>query len=590
MNVKVLMVLISLILGKSTLQAQEENKKPNVIIIMADDMGYGDMGYHKNPMIDTPVLDSFAKESIQFSNFYVSPVCAPTRASLLTGRYNIRTGVYDTFSGGAIMASNEITIAEIFKDNGYKTGLFGKWHLGDSYPSRPQDQGFSDSVWHLSGGIGQVGDVFNYYKRDSSYFNPVLFKNGKKHQSKGYCTDVFTNEAISFIKNSQDQPFLAYISYNAPHTPLQVPQEYLDKYKDKKIDEKYFQSKGIYTHKMSDSDISAAKKVYAMVDNIDVNIGHLITVLKEQGIYENTIIIFLTDNGPEQHRYTGGYRGKKGLVQEGGIHVPFYLKLNKKETTAVKIKIPSAHIDVLPTLAELCNIKIPSNLNIDGVSLAGVINKQQEDIKSRPLFFEWNRSYPEKYRNMAVIYKGYKLIGNMGQNSLLNEFELYNLQKDPFESNNIIAQNLQRAKSLKTELDTWYSSIMQSKNILQSPKIIIDSEKEPIAILNRNDAKGLPLIWDSENVHVSWDLHIKIKDTYKIVCYFRNPIPKPGNMIIRFGVQNITKKITKTTTKSVTFSNVILEKGDTMLDAWFSCGWADYYTPFYIEISKQNHI
>jgi arylsulfatase len=559
--------------------------QPNIIIIMADDMGYGDLGFHNNPTIQTPFLDQFASSSVQFSNFYVSPVCAPTRASLLTGRYNIRTGVYDTYSGGAIMASNETTIAEIFKDNGYETGLFGKWHLGDSYPFRPQDQGFTSSVWHLGGGIGQVGDVFNYYKGETSYFNPLLYKNGKKFQSKGYCSDVFTNETISFIKNTNNKPFFAYLSFNAPHTPLQVPDQYYQKYKDLIIDSDYFLKKGYHTHSMNKQDVESAKKVYAMISNIDDNIGKLIEFLKDNHVYDNTIIIFMTDNGPEQYRYTGGYKGKKGLVREGGIHVPFYLKLPNNENQIKQIKTPAAHIDVLPTLSELCNIELPNHLQIDGVSFASSL-KKNSSIKNRSLFFEWQRSYPEKYRNMAVISGDYKLIGNTESKNDVKNFELYNLKKDPFESTNIYYENDAIAKTLISKLDIWYNDIMSSKNLLNPPKIIVGSQKEKHTILNRNDAKGLPVIWDDDSIQVRWDIDIVEDGNYQLKCHFRKPMTKSGNMVLRIGHQNFTKNIHQKNIQTVVYPSINLKKGSCSLDAWYYIQWKEYFTPFYVEIEK----
>lgn len=581
-----ILLAILIFINIQAITAQKENNiqtKPNVILIMADDMGYGDLGYHGNPDIETPNLDKLASESVNFKNFYVSPVCAPTRASLMTGRYNIRTGVFDTYSGGAIMASNETTIAEIFRDNGYRTGIFGKWHLGDSYPSRPQDQGFDQSVWHLSGGIGQVGDIFNYYENDRSYFDPILFKNGEKFQSKGYCSDVYTDEIISFIETKKSQPFFAYLSFNAPHTPLQVPDEYYQKYKNKKIGSEYFTNQGIYTHTMSEGDIEAAKKVYAMVSNIDDNVARLIKMLKRKNLYKNTIIIFMTDNGPQQHRYVGGFRGKKGQVREGGIHVPFYMKLPKKIAKKKTIDTRSAHIDVLPTLMELCNIQLPKELKIDGISLAATI-KNDIQIKERPLFFEWQRSYPEKYRNMSVIQGDYKLIGNFSKTSSSDKFELYNIKNDPFEAKNISSTNPSIVTSLKNKLDVWYDDIMSSENILNAPRIIVGSDKEKHTILNRNDARGMQLIWDDDQMHVRWDLTIVKKGNYKIICHFRKPIPKSGEIILRIGVQNFTKEITEENFQTITYENVTLKEGDFSLDGWFFSAWREHYTPFYIEI------
>ena len=228
---RALLLATFLLLGIKSF-AQQKERSPNVILIITDDQGFGDLGFHDNPHINTPTLDAFAKESVRFTNFYVSPVCAPTRSSLMTGRYSLRTGVRDTYNGGAMMATSEITIAELLKSENYTTGIFGKWHLGDNYPMRPSDQGFDESLIHLSGGMGQVGDFTTFFQGDQSYFDPVLWHNNEQQKYPGYCSDIFANEAIKFIEKNKDQPFFTYLSFNAPHTPLQVPEEYYQKYKD----------------------------------------------------------------------------------------------------------------------------------------------------------------------------------------------------------------------------------------------------------------------------------------------------------------------------------------------------------------------
>ena len=305
-----------------------ENKKPNVIIIITDDQGFGDLGINKNPNIITPNIDQFASESVRFDNFFVSPVCAPTRASLMTGRYSLRTGVRDTYNGGAIMSNTETTIAEILKEADYSTGIFGKWHLGDNYPFRPSEQGFDESIIHLAGGIGQVGDFTNYYKGNTSYFDPILWKNNKKNQYDGYCSDIFAENAVKFIEKNKNKPFFCYLSFNAPHTPLQVPKKYYNMYKD--LDPELGFKDESLASKMSEKDKEDARRIYGMVTNIDDNIGKVLNKLTELGIEEETIIIFMTDNGPQQFRYNSNMKGLKGTVYNGGTRVPFYIKYAEK--------------------------------------------------------------------------------------------------------------------------------------------------------------------------------------------------------------------------------------------------------------------
>ena len=390
-----------------------ETKSPNVIIVITDDQGYGDIGYNGNPHLITPNLDKFAGESMRFNNFNVSPVCAPTRSSLLTGRYSLRTGVTDTYNGGAIMSSNEITLAEIFNENNYKTGIFGKWHLGDNYPSRPSDQGFQESLIHLSGGIGQVGDFTNYYKGSTSYYDPILWLNNKQEKYNGYCSDVFTDEAIKFIEDNKDNQFFCYLSFNAPHTPLQVPEKYYQMYKD--IDPTNINGGSL---EMTEKNILDAKKIYGMVTNIDENFGKLINKLDELNIKENTIVIFMTDNGPQQPRYVSNLKGLKSQVYNGGIKVPFYLNFPKIHNEGTDLDFFSAHIDVLPTIAKLCDLPIPNDRKIDGIDLFdNNINKKERDF-----FSYWTRKSPELYKNISLNAGSYKLVGNTNYNSGIEEF------------------------------------------------------------------------------------------------------------------------------------------------------------------------
>lgn len=579
-----LLNLISLIVCIAVhIQAQTS---PNILLIMTDDQGFGDLGYHGNPQIHTPALDKLAAESVRFSNFYVSPVCAPTRASLMTGRYNIRTGIFDTYCGGAIMATEEVTMAEIFRDAGYATGHFGKWHLGDNYPSRPHDQGFMTSVWHQSGGLAQVGDVPNYHRRDSAYFDPVLWRNSEVYPSKGYCSDVFTDEAIRFMQQHKDAPFLAYLAFNAPHTPLQVPQSYYDRYRDMEVDPEAYRAKGQYVHDVSDNHQEAARGVYAMVTNIDDNIKRLQAALDEMGIADNTIIIFLTDNGPQQYRYVGGYRGTKGMVREGGIHVPFYMKLPAGMARVENVEQPSAHIDLLPTLASLCGVKVPEDLQLDGRDLSAFLQSADAPALDRSLFFEWQRSFPELYRNMAVIRDGYKLMGFTGGDAALNDLELYDLKKDPFEANNIVAEEPVIARWLKAELDRWHADIMASPHINDLPRIIIGSPHENPSMLNRNDARGLQIIWAQEDVHVSWDVTVARAGNYRVTVHFLEDLPENGRFIFRIGSRTFTLENKEGGQEELIYPRMPLLAGDFTIDGWYTAPGGKILTPFYLEMER----
>ncbi|MDH5400699.1 MAG: arylsulfatase, partial [Cyclobacteriaceae bacterium] len=469
------MALLALSCTEKDASTRTTAKGPNIILIMTDDQGHGDLGFYGNPDIKTPTMDSLAGISARFTQFYVSPVCAPTRSSLMTGRYSLRTGVYDTYNGGAIMAANETTIAEVLRDNGYMTGIFGKWHLGDTYPHRPADQGFEESLIHAAGGMGQVGDVFNFFEYDSAYFNPIVLHNNVQVKTKGYCSDVFTDGAVDFIEKNKENPFFLYLSFNAPHTPLQLPAKYQDMYADLEIDSGRYDNGTRPFPKMDNRSVDAARRVYGMVSNIDDNLARLFNKVNELGIRDNTLIIFMTDNGPQQLRYVSGMRGRKGTVYEGGIHVPFFISWPGKIAENKELKVPAVHMDIFPTLLNLCGIAQPEGLDIDGQDLTSVLNGDTPPWANRPLVFYWQRGYDGPYHNIAVRSGNYKLVGHTDAGSAVDEFELFNLADDPGEMTNIVGNETKKATELIGIFDDWYANISQAENLINFPRIVIGS-------------------------------------------------------------------------------------------------------------------
>ncbi len=557
---------------------QESSPKPNVIIVMTDDQGIGDFGFTGNPYIKTPVIDKLADQSLNLTNFYVAPVCAPTRASLMTGRYSERTGVYDTYKGGAIMSDSEITIAEILQENGYETGIFGKWHLGDNYPYRPFDQGFETSVVFRAGGVGQPGDIFNFFARDSSYFNPVLFKNGEPVKTIGYCSDVYTDETIEFINKNQkksEKPFFAYLSFNAPHTPLQLPQEYYNMYKDIEFDASKFEVYDEIVEKMTAKDIEAAKKVYGMVSNIDDNIGKLIQSLKEQGIYDNTIIVFLTDNGPQQNRYKMGLRERKSSVFGGGVRVPCLIHYPEKFKEKQELDATIAHIDLLPSILDLCGLE-KVNHKIDGMSFFSSDNDDYSAFENRTLFFEWGRGFLTKYRNFSALKNNFKLVGNTSAESSIENFELYDVESDPQEKNNILAENTETANALKTEIDDWYNEIISEENNNKIYPAFVGTSYENPVLLNRNDAKGGQKYWDVKVVE---------DGIFDIQFHFQEEIEEPGEMHLQMYPYNLVQKNTKPM-KELTIEGQKLKKGDYRFEPYYQTGTRKFIVPFYVSIRR----
>jgi len=463
-----------------------ERGRPNVVIVMTDDQGYGDLGVHGNAKIRTPHLDRFAREGIRFTRFYVSPVCAPTRASLLTGRYHYRTGVIHTSRGGAKMHGEEVTLAERLGRAGYRTGVFGKWHLGDNFPMRPRDQGFRESLVHKSGGIGQTPD------RPNSYFDPLLWHNGKRTRAKGYCTDVFFAAALRFIEGNREKPFFVYLATNAPHTPLEVAKEYSEPYRKLGLNE-------------------TTAKVYGMVQNIDENFGRLLAKLDELKLRDDTLLIFLTDNGPQQRRFNAGLRGRKGTTYEGGIRVPCFVQWPAKWKGGRRIDRIAAHIDLLPTVLEACGVKAAAKPKLDGVSVLPLLDGRAKDWPDRRLYFQCHRGLtPEPFRNIAVVTQRFKLVGGPGtfgkpaKAGAKPVLELYDLAAGPSESTNLIAKHPRIARQLEDAYRTWFTDVKATRQF--TPGIIhVGSEagsfrhgEDPVHLCRYQDATyrdGTPRGW-----------------------------------------------------------------------------------------------
>lgn len=579
-----MLALAAITVATSVFSLNAEVQRPNVVLIITDDQGYGDLGITGNPHVKTPAIDNFARESIRFNQFYVSPVCAPTRASLMTGRYSLRTGMRDTYNGGAIMASEEVTIAEMLKQADYKTGVFGKWHLGDNYPFRPGDQGFDESLIHLSGGMGQPGDFTTFFRADSSYFDPVLWHNGEMKAYRGYCSDIFADEAIGFIEQNHQSLFFLFLSFNAPHTPLQVPEKYYNMYKD--IDPSAgFENDNRPFHQMTEKDKEDARKVYGMVSNIDDNVSNLLKKLEELKLTENTLVIFMTDNGPQQRRYNAGMRGLKSSVFRGGVRVPFFWRLPAIFDGNQDIETTVAHIDILPTLSELCNAKMPEDRVIDGKSFLPLL--QGDDVnsfKDRPLFFYWNRRYPELYNNIALQRGPYKLVGNTGFDADVEDFELFNIREDEYEQENIVDLNKTLAAEMKAEIDRILLDITGSAQLRNPPRIVIGSEHENPVYLNRNDAGGQRGIWTQEEVYGKWRVKIH-EGKYNVRIRFIKPVETKGTMFLETNSMTIRHENESTPSDFIEMKDVFFPEMECDLIPYYATKGQDIF-PLWVELEK----
>ena len=403
-----LALLVTTLAFTSTLVA---DGRPNVILMMTDDQGIGDFGVNGNTLIETPHVDAMAANSGSLTTFYVSPVCSPTRASLMTGRYNQRTRCIDTWLGRSMMDPDEFTLAEALSAAGYRTGLFGKWHLGDCYPMRPQDQGFDEVLMHRGGGLAQPSEPLENGRR---YSDPILFdETGKALKTNGFCTDVYFDAALEFIADGTGKPFFVYLPTNAPHGPYHdVPEALREHYMTKDL-----------TVLQTDPPRGARKKqvqdqlarIAAMITNEDQNVGRLMAHLKKNGLLENTMVIRMNDNGPNSMRYVGEMRGMKTHVHEGGVRSPFWLHWPSKIRAGTKVDALTAHIDVMPTILEACGAK-PGPHALDGRSFLGLFTAPQEtEWPERQIVIQSHRgTSAQRYHHFMLRDGDWKLLHASG--------------------------------------------------------------------------------------------------------------------------------------------------------------------------------
>ena len=522
--------------------SEEPFERPNIILVITDDQGWAQVGSHGDELLETPHLDLLASQSVEMTRFYVSPVCAPTRASLMTGRYNYRTGVVDTYIGRAMMHADETTVAEALREAGYRNGIFGKWHLGDNYPMRASDQGFHEALVHKGGGIGQPSDP-----PGASYFNPILQQNNREEQFQGYCTDIFFDAAQRFVELNRDRPFFAYIPTNAPHSPYDVPDSYIDHYKAKGLDDK-------------------DARIYGMITNIDENIGRLMATLDELQLADNTILIFMTDNGPTTQRFTAGLRGQKASVYEGGIRAPFFFRWPVRLQPA-KVDAVGAHIDVLPTLLDASGLEVPPNLAIDGRSLLPVL-AGDEPPAERTVFIQSHRGdAPVLYRAFAAIEQRYKLVQPLSFSRPAPEdapFELYDLESDPGERHNLADQKTDAAARLKRAYEAWFKDVSSTRGY-DPPRIPLGSGGENPVVLTRQDWRVIGADGWSDSHLGYWEVDVETGGAYDVRFRFTKQ-ERAGRAEFELGGVKLTRPFTRHA-ESVSFSGVEIEPGAARLEA-----------------------
>ncbi len=523
---KAMQIIVSCLFALPLLSvASEQPSKPNVIVILSDDQGYGDIKSHGNRMIDTPNLDQLASQGTRFENFFVSPLCALTRASLLTGRYNIRTGATGVSKGLEVMRAEEVTIAEVFKANGYQTGAFGKWHNGEHFPNNANGQGFDEFVGFSAGHIG-------------NYFSPVLEHNGGEIETSGYITDVLTNKAMNWIEQQQDKPFFAYIPYNAPHSPYQAPDRYFNKYAAKGYDNK-------------------TASVYAMVENMDDNIGRLLAKIDQLNLSKNTIIVFLTDNGPNTaERYNAGMKGHKGKVDEGGVRVPLFIRWPGTLASGKTVHKLSAHIDIMPTLMELANLSHPQQLDMDGISLTPLLTKNTDVSINNS---QWSERKIFSHRLLGdklgpvfgtVRTEQFRYVLTKGGEGL------YDMINDPSQEKDLKRKQRKTFKQLQTTYKNWFKDVTSR---WEEPKPIgVGYTSFPITRLQAVEAKLRGRLkfhgkgfahdwienWTDPNDFLTWDINVTQTGRYQVSVDYAVPKKDIGARIqVKVGEVQVSKNV-----------------------------------------------
>ncbi|WP_442506801.1 arylsulfatase [Novipirellula sp. SH528] len=423
--------------------------RPNIVLVMTDDQGMGDLSCMGNEVVKTPEIDRFYEQSLRFTDFQVSPTCAPTRSAIMSGRVPFKNGVTHTIRQRERMALDSFTISQALQSAGYQTGLFGKWHLGDEEAYLPQNRGFDEVLMHGAGGIGQVSLGDFPPNGQNTYFDNVLLHNDTIVQTKGFCTDLFFASALSWIKqqNEAKEPYFAYISLNAPHAPTIAP----EKYKKRFLDLGYDQG-------------TAGR--YGMIENIDDNFGLLMRTLNEWNTLENTLVIFMTDNGATHlsgtlngnrvKHFNFNMRGGKNSPNEGGTHVPAFWYWKDVLSGGVDVDALTAHVDLYKTFCDLAGVKLPVKMQeLDGRSLVPLLENPKAEWADRKLFVHcgrWNGD-PEsaKFEKCAVRTQQWRFVNNQ---------ELYDISADPGETTDVASSHPEVIGQLRKSYDSWWQSVL----------------------------------------------------------------------------------------------------------------------------------
>jgi arylsulfatase A len=517
------------------------SRPPNVLLILADDQGYGDLSCHGNPYAQTPNLDRLAAESVEFTRFHVSPVCAPTRASLLTGRYHLRCGVHGVTAGRETMRAEEVTVAEALKPAGYHTALYGKWHLGEHYPYVPFAQGFDEFIGF------RTGHWINYW-------DARFERNGRPYPLKGYATEALTELGLRYLETQRDRPFLLNLAYNVPHTPWQAPARFWDQYRGMDIPKE-------------------AAAAYALNGCLDEQVGRLLRRLDELKLADDTIVLYLSDNGPNGQRYNCGLRGIKGSVYEGGTRASLFVRWRNRLPAGRKVDRIAAHVDIYPTLLELCGVQAPKGPAVDGVSLKPLLHGEAKGWPERMLF-----THSERPANPAAPYPGSVRTQRF---NLVNGTELYDVQSDPGERRDIAAENPSEAQRLRQAYETWFAGVMPAGGLQRYPIPVGHDEENPVTLAapqallqgklrywqGNGWAHDWITNWVSEPDRARWELDVVQAGRYQVSVHYLCPAAG-AKVTVRAGTAQAGKAIAAATPMTPMAARDLLPRKETPEMHW----------------------
>ncbi len=508
-------------------------QSPNVVVLLADDAGWGDYSFNGNRQVDTPHIDSIARQGAVLDRFYVCPVCSPTRAEFLTGRYHLRGGVVGVSTGQERLDLDESTIADAFRAAGYATGAFGKWHNGSQWPYHPMARGFDEYYGHTSGHWGE-------------YFDPELELAGKMIREPGYIVDLCTNRAIDFIDRNQQRPFFCYVPFTTPHTPWAVPTDDWERFKDKPITQ-------LATAADAEK-LDETRCALAMVENQDGNVGRLLQALDERGLSDNTIVVYFSDNGPNSMRFNGGMKGKKGTTDEGGVRVPGFIRWPAKITAGTQVTQISGAIDLLPTLTSLAGIPRAGDKPLDGLDLSPLLlsqPQQQQEVAwpQRMIFSSWAGKTSVRTQRHRLDPQG----------------RLYDMLDDPAQTHDVSAEQVDVARQLRAAVDAWEQEMRgeanrkatalaapswaqhskQSRGGVDPRPIQVGYPEFPITILPARDAIPVGAVrrsssapnssyfvnWNSLQDSIVWSVDVQTAGRYEVVVDYTCPLADAGSVV-----------------------------------------------------------